>query len=199
MLSLVVSIATLSLGYIAYQKLLVQEAKKEQLKLVLQLIAIISESEFDVTFLRNGNDSNFRSYHRVNFFTLNTKINIGDAYYEVFYAPDYVLDFEKLYHLLSNPLIPRAISASFLSNNSLVTSKSLLDEKEFFILGTPKEGVAFPEYASRKIDGGMERFLRDARVITFNVKYWLEKSGVSDINFNAFGEFSSPDINSYYP
>jgi len=110
-LSLVISGLTLYLGYIAYNKLLVDNVKTEQLNLVIELVETIQKDEIKITSYRN--EMGFMggpAEQKGNIYSISTwdEFNLD---YDIYLLGNFTWELKSDEYLF-NPLLPETIAKS---------------------------------------------------------------------------------------
>ena len=202
--SLIVSILTLCLGYIAYKRLLVPEARKRQLDLVLNLISLLERVSIQISeayprpkpdeSATPGQDREFRAIGRYNLFEL-ANLPKFKKNLEVF-VPNSAALFENEY--FKDPLMPSDMSLiSERLKKIPVTSLKTLDDlknfpKEYYSLGWDVTHALLVSDGCSEIKGGINTLLNECVALRDAIIKWLHTYGVTDTNSTILRKIRNP-------
>lgn len=184
--SLLVSLVTLCLGWVAYNRFLSQKLGENQLTVVLDFVQAIYQSDFSmwVETRKDGGVVGHRSSG--NLFQLSKgkstqQQDLHDEFY-VFTPSVHSLNF-KGWDFLQNPLLPNAISKELYAfRKSFQTASTTLEStKAYIILGEIKEGDD-NAVAEVEFKGGYKAFIEHCTALDLAIQSWLEKHGLHDLN-----------------
>lgn len=193
LVSLLISGLTLYLGYVAYQKLLVDKVKTEQLSLVIELVNVIQNDEILITtYPKNfGPMGTGYAEQKSNIFSIST----WDEFYIDYdiYIPGNFEWLLKTDNYLYNPLLPEKIAKSLLKFRiDLEPKYDLALDSVYSInaLGTPPDSTAMLikdiEHGflmgNRKYINGMKGFVENAKYICYELNQYFKENKIENIN-----------------
>lgn len=180
-LALVVSVATLLVAWRAYKRFLVQEATKQQLELVLKLVAVLHSTEINLTLITKPNT---RSYFTKNLFQFAAWKYPPEKYnWAIFLPHDYNFDFPA-FEFANNPLLPKSISNALISYNKhfIISPTRFSELTEYVAIGLPQQSGEKSDFTLTGFKGGIKQLIKDCQQIRSELVKWLKKHGVRDVN-----------------
>nr|WKN38967.1 hypothetical protein K4G66_09660 [Tunicatimonas sp. TK19036] len=192
-LSFAVSALTLILGYVAYEKLLADQVRTEQLTLVIKLTEVIQDDVMIITSYGVTPSFGFPPKQEGNIYAISTweefKLD-----YDIYSINAFEWELESFKYLY-NPLLPEAIAKSLFKFRYDFQSLPImsLDSLAYFrVIGNPIDTTKF--YSSLKdvipeiglfywkYNGGMENFVANAKSVREEIVKYFESSGIETIN-----------------
>jgi hypothetical protein len=181
----------LLVAWLAYNKLLVQEASKEQLKIVNELVHDIVYTGIKLVVYNFSGPSmnplmgiyNIFSYAQFNIAAVNENF---DA---IISKSLYNKDLEKVIQHLGNPLLPPSISTSIMQLRKLPKFFPFIQEQyqnPYYILGSEEIGLEnIKTYTQLKIEGGINGWIRVCIDVQNSIINWYKEKGVKEFNHHA--------------
>lgn len=181
---LIISALTLLLGYRAYKRLLLGEARKKQLDLVHNIISKLQNVRVHFYFYDTVVATQYSKHPEFNFFELANMKPLP-------------LNFRLFTHIswglfvglneFANPLIPKKIHEDYKILTAGFHQKKRSEvpvesyPTEYYVLGlqfilTESSPLGWVEF-----EGGTNRFLLDCKMLNKNIIKWLKMHGISDI------------------
>jgi hypothetical protein len=184
LIALVVSILTLILGFIAYRKLLVHEASKAQMSLILKVINDFNRSPIRISG-RDYEKHTTKKLMEMTIFGYSGKVKYpSNQNHELIFPSGWFYDFyTMLINLSDNPLTPKKIHEILIQFRRDVVIEIAEEGKELtsvFLIGIPPEfQVTTPPKKFMKYQGGINGFFFCDN-FTNAVTTWLRIRGLKD-------------------
>ncbi|MBG47657.1 MAG: hypothetical protein CML05_05135 [Pseudozobellia sp.] len=190
--SLIISILTLFLGYVAYKKFLANNFKNEQLNLVIEVVRTIQNDSIQVNRYTKewgpmGTGPNERIGNIFGIGNFEIKNN-----YDLYIPGDFRWSL-KTDNYLFNPLLPENIAATLVRLRTDMDPQigiKLDTLKYLHTLGNPPDSNLFlirdlPNdfiIGNRKYNGGMQGFVRNTKNVTEEIIKYFEDNNIKTIN-----------------
>ena len=206
LISLIVSILTLCLGYKAYNKFLVDNVKTEQLELVIKLVEVIQDDEIKLTWYGD----------RIGFMGAGPAQQIGNVYsistwnefnieYDIYVPGNFSWELKSDEYLF-NPLVPKKIAKSLyrlrtdlkprwdveVDTMRVLIALGKSPDSSYSYLGNMPHGRM--QLGMRKYMGGMKGLVANAQNVRNSIIEYFKKNGIESINPLIFDK-----ANSLYP
>ena len=195
-LTFLLTFLTLLISYFAYQGFLKNDLAKEQLKLVINLIDKLNDSNLSFSLYRNYDNCSSGYYWEGNFFELaNIESNIMDKH-SIYMSYHYDVEF-KFISTLANPLLPKMIAFKLLAiakwNLNITNTKDL---QSFIIIGSLNTVYINNEehdlddlFLDQKYPGDFKTFRLNCKDLKMTIIKWLNGYGIKDLNPNVFSKY----------
>jgi hypothetical protein len=170
----------LRVAWLAYKKLLMQEARKAQLKVVVEYIKILVDFDFDLFLVEKPHAG---SIELSNLFQIaEYQIPEDKLMYPVYLLNDYHFDLFQILDI-SNPLIPTDIANALINFKALLFEVDDTERRQYYRIGKSFQDGIIPEfYTVRSFDGGITALVTSCKQISDAFFAWLSRNGVKDIN-----------------
>ncbi len=198
-LSLIVSVLTLYLGYVAYQKFLDDRVKTEQLDLVVELVDVLQKEEIVITM-----------YPKYKHWMLGHAQQEGNVY-AVGTWQDYKLDYDiylpeqfswymKVDDYIFNPLLPEEISEAIIKFrfNWEFAWDTKIDSLDYFpVIGNKRDTTIYysstddmlkMQHSLQRYKGGMRAFVNNANNLTNSIRQYFGDENIGSVNAVIFNK-----------
>ena len=180
--SLLLSIVTFGLGYVAYKKFLRNELKTSQLEEVISFTKSLQNTEFDLARAVGNNGEYGYGYSKSTAFGY-AGWNMKNANNELFILYSQQWYYEP-FKFLNSPLLPNSISSKLLKIKESF-ERYVVDIKEYddfyFLIQKDTDNI-YEKQTGNRYKGGIGQFIKDCHDLRKKVLDWLKKHGINDIN-----------------
>ena len=170
-----------------FRKLLSQEASKEQLKIVGQLISDLVYAGLKIQSRNIKNSSiPFNAVWNIFSFASIPLVEHRENYEVILTANVYNTELENAFHHLGNPLLPPKIAESLMVLMNIAPYAPVdinQDSKAHYILGPEVAEIQGIVLVSKfKVSGGINGWLHATKNIQGSIIEWYKEKGIKEIN-----------------
>jgi hypothetical protein len=184
LLALLVSGLALLLGYIAYNKLLAQEASKAQMKLILDVIDKLNHTPVQVLG-QNIEQVGGSTAFITTLFGFSKKRK-KDENLQIIYPDNWLNNFENiLIEFSDNPLIPKKLHEVLINYRNSYEYHMRVEiptTERIYLIGFQPYSVDPKVIKFRGYKGGINGFYNFVDAFTSAIQEWLRKQGLKDID-----------------